>query len=330
MVKIFCALFVHCALCENVMATLKWLHQALAILTLECVVKGNLEKRNWLVNGTMYKGNLLIIIGEQTLTSVKARRRRKPAPTPTAIETDEARDIQRAIRSSLRSPRKREAVTVAAVDLALDNVPGPSSRRSPKKLNAQSRLSHHYNQHCKLHNRTPGRSSSEEGEPAQPSGKIGRDRIIVVPDSPIKNRMAANIAGYESDRNLSLSTQPAPRLRSGKVIYAESDVDAVVAGHPRMESTWMDKLLMPPKRKLTEEERKQVEWDKAEKRLKGGLHRGGNYGNLERMTRLNLSVNELLERERLQNAVSTAERIEASRKESQKNTKKSKRKSSKK
>mgnify|MGYP000718521017 CR=1 FL=1 len=109
------------------------------------------------------------------------------------------------------------------------------------------------------------------------------------------------------------------------MLDAETDVDEVVVKNPRAGMAWMDALLISPKRKrpvLSDEQQARWEYARAEKRLKGGLHRTGVFGDLERTIRLNMTVPELLERERQQQAESAQDRIAASRAEAAKGSKK--------
>ncbi len=149
--------------------------------------------------------------------------------------------------------------------------------------------------------------------------------------SPVKRRNLITIVAYESDSRL-LTARPVTasgrRLRSGNLLNVETDVEVVATVNPRAGLAWMDALIMSPKRKrpvLTDEQLERWAFARAEKRFKGGLHRSGVFGDLERTTRLHLTVPELLERERQQQADSAQSRIAASRAEAAKGKKKRKR-----
>ena len=195
--------------------------------------------------------------------------------------------------------------------------PGGGSRSKDRRRAEKQTISYVYRHSCRKNaEQTYPSSSEEDAEPAQPSGR-GRP-IIVVPDSPVKNRKAANIGGYSSDSHVMFNrpqVESPRRLRSGKLAHLESDVEAVKTVHPRMGLSWMDKLLQPRVRrpKLTQDQQEKLDYAKAEKRYHGGLRRMNTFGDLERRERLGMSVRQLLERDARENAFRTQERIEASR-----------------
>ena len=284
---------------------------------------------------TRYISKRLFVIGPKPRSPGKGKRRAtrvRPAP-PSPFETiseREQREIDLATRASVRSePTPRQAVTAPVNDGAGPSglvgpamrYPGGGSRSKDRRRVEKQTISYVYRHSCRKNaEQTLTSSSDEDAEPAQPSG---RGRRVVIPASPVKNRKAANISGYCSDSH-QLFNRPqgeSPRrLRSGKLVLLESDVEAVKTVHPRMGLAWMDKLIQPRVRrpKLTQEQQEKLDYAKAEKRYHGGLHRMNTFGDLERRERLRMSVGQLLERDARENAFRTQERIEASRAEAAK------------